>query len=473
MILKQTNHTPEQGSASPIQTKKLFSYFLPELVTAWLLYIALEIIDLRFISCIDTSSCGITLVISNGFLHLITKVAEGLSVGMVILCGQHNGAHEYKTTGKILTTALWTTACIGGIIALGAYFYAPAIYQFYEVPDAVMALGVPFLRIRVIGVFFSFIYFIVLGFLRGIKNTKTPMLLFLLGACVFLFFDYALIFGVWGFPALGFTGSAVATVLQYASMLLGGLFYVFYNKNHEKYEIKPFSKPVWDHVKTLLFISCPIMIDKASIAFCPNWLAKLVGSTARISTASISHLMLDSYTVLKTMERVGILPAVAFAQVITFLVSNDYKIHHFAHIRENIQRVLLYAMLLVGVSTLFFCLWPQFFLGLLGREHAYNSYIAYSLPFIAFTIFFDVTQLVFSAALRGASDVQTVMWTRILATFFFFIPFSYGIYLLPIENTLLKFVLLYCSAHLNYALMSLIYKIRLRGKQWQSLPTDS
>ncbi|MBA2306638.1 polysaccharide biosynthesis C-terminal domain-containing protein, partial [Candidatus Dependentiae bacterium] len=373
-----TRHNTSLAEAPRIGIKKLFSYFLPELITAWLLYIALEIIDFRFIACTDTVSCSTTLVISNSLLHLITKVAEGFSVGMVILCGQHNGAHDYPTTGKILTTGIWVTTFIGAVIACGIYIYAPAIYAFYEVPDTIITLGVPFLRIRVIGVFFSFIYFVLIGFLRGIKNTKAPMFLFLLGACVFLFFDYALIFGAWGFPALGLTGSALATVFQYGSMLLGALVYILYNRAHEKYKISLLCSPAWTHVQSLLRISCPVMIDKASIAFCPTWLTKLVGSTARMTNSSVSHLMLESYTVLRTMERVGILPAVAFSQVITFLISNDYKVHHFGTIRRNIRLVLLCATLLVGVSTIMYCLWPEFFLSLLGKEKSYNSYIGYS-----------------------------------------------------------------------------------------------
>ncbi|MBA3751559.1 MATE family efflux transporter [Candidatus Dependentiae bacterium] len=452
---------------SPVGIPKLLSYFFPELITAWVLYIGLEIIDFRFIACIDVPSCSTTLAVSNNILHLITKVAEGFSVGMVILCGQHNGAQEYRRTGKILTTGIWMTAFIGGLIALSIYSNAHAIYSFYEVSDFVIDLGVPFLRIRVIGVFFSFIYFVLIGFLRGIKNTQAPMILFLLGALVFLYFDYALIFGAWGFPALGLKGSAIATVLQYAFMLCGALLYIFFSPHHKKYHLSLFSTMSVPHMRELFRISWPVMIDKASIAFCPNLLTKLLGTTARLANLSTGPLLLDSYTVLRIMERIGILPAVAFAQVITFLVSNDYKVHHFKAIKRNIVLVLALATLFVGFSTLLFCLWPTFFLSMLGKEKAYNSYIAYSLPYIAFTIFFDVTQLILSASLRGAADVKTVMWTRVLFTVFFFTPLAYGIAFMPIQNPLLKFVLLYSSAHLNFALMSFVYYLRLRWNTWK------
>ena len=453
--------------SQPIGLRKLFSYFFPELVTATLLYIGLEIIDFRFIACISEPSCTSTLAVTNQLFHFITKVAEGFGVGMVIMCGQYNGAHEYHKTGKTVADAFWTTALTGGIIATALYLGAHAVYAFYEVPQEIIDLGVPFMRIRAIGVFFSFIFMALIGFLRGIKNVKVPMFLFLLGGAVFLFFDYALIFGKWGFPALGLKGSALATVLQYAVMTITALIYIVKEPEHRKYAIQLFSTVNWSNIKDLINLSWPVMIDKASFALCPIWLTKMLGVTAKLTTLSTGRMILDSYAVLRILERVGILPALAFAQVITFLVSNDYKVHNFATIKKNIKKVLVISTILVGLFTFFFCLFPTSFLTVLGKRKAFNEFIAYSLPYIAILICFDVLQLILSAALRGAGDVKAVMWARMVASGLFFIPLAYTISILPIENILIKFILLYGSVHLSYALMSLIYIIRFKSGIWR------
>lgn len=447
--------------------RKLFGYFFPELVTAALLYIGLEIIDFRFIACTDVALCNAAQVHSNLLFHLITKIAEGFSVGMVVMCGQYNGAHEYHRTGKTVSDAFWTTALTGGLIALAIYLSAHSIYAFYGVPQEIADLGIPYSKIRAVGVFFSFIFFALIGFLRGIKNTKTPMFLFLLGGAVFLFFDYALIFGKWGFPALGLRGSALATVIQYAVMLTGALIYVLKQPAHHKYGISLFSAIKWSNVRDLIHMSWPVMIDKASIAICPIWLAKMLAYTASSTSVATGRILFDSYAVLRTMERVGILPALAFAQVITFLVSNDYKIHNFKAIRTNIRTVLVISALLVGFFTFMFCLTPTFFLTILGKGKAFNDFIAYTLPYIAILMFFDVLQLILSASLRGAGDVQAVMWARMVVTALFFVPLAYLTSLLPVDNLLLKFILLYGSVHLSYAMMALIYIIRLKSGAWK------
>ncbi len=460
-----TTHTTH--ASTPISMKALLGYFFPELVTMTLLYIGLELIDYRFIACTNIEGCNATLVISNQLFHVITKIAEGFSVGMVIICGQYNGAHEYHRTGRVLSDAFWATALVGAIIALLVYLGAYALYDFYQVPATVTALGVPFLKIRSIGIFLSFIYFSLIGFLRGIKNTKAPMMLFVMGAVVFLFFDYALIFGTWGFPALGLRGSAIATVLQYTTMLIGAIIYILMKPEHKKYGINLLSKVHWSNIRDLVRLSWPVMIDKASFALCPIWLTKMLTSTTQLAALTTSGIVLDSYSVLKQMEKIGILPALAFAQVITFLVSNDYKTHHFATIKKNIKKVLVTASIFVGFFTFCFCFKPLFFLSILNKQNAFNDFIAYSLPYIALLIFFDVCQVILSAALRGAADVQLVMWSRMVSAGLFFVPISYVLSKLPIENLLIKFVVVYSSVHLSYALMSVIYIIRFKSGIWK------
>lgn len=456
--------TPKTNAT--IQTSSLFRYFIPELITVTLLYIGLEIINFRFIACIDTSLCNSTLFVTSSLFHFITKVGEGFSVGLVILCGRYNGTKEFRKTGEILANAFWTTAVIGALVAACLYLGADAIYSFYEVPQEIVTLGVPYMRIRSLAVFFGFIYFALIGFLRGIKNPHVPMLFFILGAFVYLIADYALIFGAWGFPKMGLNGAAVASVIQFATMCIAATIYILFHNDTRKYSITLFRTINLTIIRRLISLSWPVTLDKASLALIPIWLNKMIGCTAKVCTIAESSLMYEGLTVLKTMERVGILPALAFAQVITFLISNDINIKSFTSLKSTIKKVLYLSSLLVGILTLAFCLWPSFFLTLLNKPHASSQFIVYTLPFVALLILCDVVQLILSASLRGGADVKTVMMSRALATFVFFIPLAYGITLLPIQSTLLKFVLLYSSVHVSFALMGIIYLLRLNSPKW-------
>lgn len=456
---------PRQHGATSY--KDIFNYFYPELITAFLLYIALDIIDFRFIACSNNPLCNSAQQVAQTLFHLLTKVAEGFSVGMVIICGQYNGAHEYHRVGRVVSDVFWAMIIIGVITALSLYAGAYAIFGFYEASSEITALGVPYLRMRSLGVLFMFIYFALIGFLRGVKNTKAPMVLFFFGAAVFLVCDYTLIFGGFGFKPLGLQGSAIAMVAQYAIMCLGAIIYILLEPEYRKFAIKLFSPIKWYNFRDLFHVSWPVMIDKASFAFCYVWLMKLLGILAKAQTPEAGKLLYDSFIVLRQMEKVGILPAVAFAQVITFLISNDYKIHKFHTITNNIKRVLFIASISVSIFSVLFYFWPRFFLSLIGKQAAYNNFIAFSLPFIIILILFDALQLILSASLRGAADVKTVMWSRMIVAGLFFMPLAALIVKVPLDNLLIHFILLYGSIHVGYILMSVIYLIRFRSGAWK------
>ncbi|QQR62878.1 hypothetical protein IPH67_00085 [bacterium] len=86
-----------------------------------------------------------------------------------------------------------------------------------------------------------FVYFAFVGFLRGIKNTHSPMKIFVAGAIIFTISDYILIFGKVGFEPMGLQGSAIATILQYGFMVIAALFYILFNEKNRKYGVELFS----------------------------------------------------------------------------------------------------------------------------------------------------------------------------------------------------------------------------------------
>ena len=193
----------------------IFTYFYPELITNFLLYSLPLFVDAYFIGALSTTAYA-TVGVTNTLMHVFVKFAEAFSVATVILTGQLNGSDDRHGAGKALTTAFWVSCFVGMSVGFLLYTAAPLIYSIYGVPADMVPLGVRYLQLRAIGLFLMFIYQACIGFLRGVKNTKIPMITFVAGAIIFIIFDYLLIFGAWGLPAMGLEGSALASVIQYA-----------------------------------------------------------------------------------------------------------------------------------------------------------------------------------------------------------------------------------------------------------------
>ncbi|MBL4587846.1 MATE family efflux transporter, partial [Candidatus Babeliales bacterium] len=397
-------------------------------------------------------------------LHMLTKFAEAIPVASVAIIGRHNGAKDYHACGRHLGDTFWTTCIIGLVQCIIIYTAAVPIFQWLGGSEKMIAIGAPFLKLRSISVLLSFIFMAFLGFMRGVKNTTVPMYLNLCGIIIFMISDYVLILGKFGFPRLGLTGSAIASIIQYSTMIVGALWFITKEGTFSRYFPRPFFyffniKDSW----RLLTLSVPIIIDKVSLAVSYVWLAKQL--------APMGKYIISSYDVIVKLERFAFLPAIAFAQVITFLVSNKLGEKNPDGAKEDIKKVMILSTFMISFTLIILCLNRHWFIGWLDPKNRFTDFTADALPFISILVIFDFIQLILAGALRGAGDVKTVMYTRFFSCFFFFFPLAYFFgNVLVIQDELIKFILIYSSFYLNTALMGLVFLYRIKSKKWISIP---
>lgn len=435
-------------------TDILYKYFYPEFITAFILYFLPVFIDAYFIGHLKSSSLYTISGIVDNFLNLFVKIAEGFSLGIVIIGGYHNGKDDYAKVGRTFVEAFWAITFLAGSLCFGICIIAPYILEWFNFTDQMILIGVPFLRLRTVSIFLMFVYFALVGFLRSIKNSYIPMRLFALGSCIFVLADYILIFGKFGMPVLGLQGSAIAYCIQYAVMVCGALWYVVYDAANRKYMIK-LSGGIknFSTVLQLLYISFPILADKAIMACAYIWLAKMIGT--------LGHYALATFAVVKLMERLAFVPATAFSQVMTFLASNDAGRGDWQAVRSHIVKVFTLAA--IGVFSLLFIMswYPDVIISMIDRKAEFGPMAAQVFPALSFLVAFDLLQLILSGALRGISDVMTVMGTRLGVILVYFVPVSYVIAHMCFTNPVHHFIAIYGSFFIGNALMSLVYVMRL------------
>lgn len=438
---------------------RIIQLFIPEFIIAFLIYSLPLLLDAYFIGCLKSTSTYGALGMTNNLLHFIMKIAEGISVGTVILSGFYNGKQEYKNVGSSLRDAFWITVVTGASIALFLYTAAAWIYGWY-VPAEMVAIGVPFLRMRAVGIFFMFVSYAFIGFLRGIKNTRIPMQIYIAGVLTFIIADYILIFGHFGFPALGLTGSAIASILQHVVMAAYAMMYVLTNPAYRMYGIDLIHGIANHEQLVRLFqLSWPVVLDKATLAAAYIWLGAMFKDLGQYTAAT--------FCVIKDMERFAFLPAIACAQVITLLVSNDYGQKNWQGIKSNLKKVAFLASTMVFVLLVIMMWHAEWVIGLFDHRGEFTPLAAAVFPVMSVLLFFDLVQLLLAGALRGASNVRMVMMVRLIICGGFFVPLSYFVSRLPIENVAVKFILIYGSFYVSNALMSVIYINRLRSEDWK------
>jgi putative MATE family efflux protein len=441
--------------------KSILRYFLPEYITALLTYSLITLFDAQCIAQLDSPCMYATMSISKTLLHCITKIAEGVSVGTMVICGIAHGRGDKHEIGKSIGSALILTLILGGCISLIVGLCPVTICSWLGTSQDIISTGVPYLQLRAISIFLMFIFCTMSGFLRGLKKNNIPTRCHVLGTGIFILSDYLLVLGKYGFPQLCLIGSAVSSLLQYGVMIAYAGYYIISEPEIRNY-LATISLRSYKALYHLITLSWPVMCDKAVLA-----VGKLV--LAR-SIAPMGKIALGSFGIIHDIEMFVFVPAIAFAQVVTFLVSNELGTGNIEGVKYTIKKVLFLSTSFVA-CILCICLWQiQPIVNWFDVHHHFSALAIPAFRIISMLVLCDVTQVILAGALRGIAQVHTVLRIRSLTLIFFCAPVAYIASHIVFYNDFVKFITIYSSFYVGNGIMAIWYIYLLRTDRWKQLP---
>jgi putative MATE family efflux protein len=149
-----------------------------------------------------------------GVYYLVfASIGYGLNNGLQALISRRAGENRPDEIGKIFNQGILISMLIAITGILITYFLSPVILKSSIHSKETFDMAINFLYIRIWGLPFLYIYQMRNALLVGTNQSKYLVAGTLAEAIANVFFDYTLIFGKLGFPALGFNGAAYASVI--------------------------------------------------------------------------------------------------------------------------------------------------------------------------------------------------------------------------------------------------------------------
>jgi MATE family multidrug resistance protein len=136
---------------------------------------------------------------------LVFMVPLGLAMALTVCVGQDIGREDTKSAIRIGYTGLVACALVAGVSSVTTFFYAPIIAQLYTSDTSVIALSTHLFRLAALLQFGDGIQVAAAFALRGLKDTRVPLILnavnywgfgFVLAYVLGIIFGYGAI-GVW------------------------------------------------------------------------------------------------------------------------------------------------------------------------------------------------------------------------------------------------------------------------------------
>ncbi len=156
-------------------------------------------------------------------LHAVNTVMIAIGIGTVALVARHVGGGGRRAASGVLLQSLYAVAIVSVLIALPVMWWAEAIVRSFGVEPSVVEQGTAFVRYIMFAVPASALFSVVGSGLRGAGDMRTPLALGALVNVLNIAGAYVLIFGHFGFPALGVRGAAVASAMAFSVGVLGAL----------------------------------------------------------------------------------------------------------------------------------------------------------------------------------------------------------------------------------------------------------
>ena len=159
-----------------------------------------------------------------GVYYLIFAVIGiGLNNGLQTLIARRAGEYRVDEIGNLFSQGVRIAVVLAIIGMLITWFLAPAVLRWSLHDEKDVQMATRFLSIRIVGLLFLYLYQMRNALLVGTNQSKYLVIGTASEALTNIILDYALIYGKFGLPALGFNGAAYASVI--AEFM--GLFVIF------------------------------------------------------------------------------------------------------------------------------------------------------------------------------------------------------------------------------------------------------
>lgn len=202
------------------------------------------------------------LGISNQYFFMFNLLIMGICSGCNVLISQYYGKSEIKNIKKVLGVSLFLSIGVSAIFIVGAMLCSTQIIQVFNNSLDVIKLGKEYLVIVSISYIFTAISLCFGIGSRGVQQTVLPMVCSTVAFVINVVFNYGLIFGNLGMPALGIKGAAIATLLARVveMVLIIGLIYL--NDHVLKSTIKELKSFNREFYNKVMSITIPVIINE-------------------------------------------------------------------------------------------------------------------------------------------------------------------------------------------------------------------
>ncbi len=410
---KIENYTIRRDLTTGSLSKSIWYLAIP-MIFGNMLEVAFNLIDMFWVGRLGHVALASVAMGGTIMMILITMIV-GVNTGTLALVSRFVGAKDQDGADNIAMQSLILGFLVAAFIGFVGYVFTPSMLKLLGASPEVIARGSEYLRVIFAGIAFMFFLFTVSAILRGAGDSVTPTVILIIAGVINVILDPLLIFGI-GFPRMGVTGAALATVIAFIIGGVIGLEVLLRGRSHIHIKLESF-KVDWGSIFRIVKIGVPSSAQMTMRGF--------MGAVLMAIVASFGTFAVAAYGVGMRLTMVVMMPGFAFAMAAATMVGQNLG----AGSPERSQKsawlsAAYYFIYMVICAALFFIFAPQL-IGLFNKGIKVIEIGTVYLRIAAWSFLFIPFGLVLGRALMGAGDTVPPMLITLISLWFFQIPAAY------------------------------------------------
>ncbi len=328
-------------------------------------------------------------------------IGVGFGTGAQILMARRNGQGQYRAIGHVFFQGTMMILALAVVLFALIHAFSPGILRAIISSDAIYESTLTYIRWRSFGLFFAFVAIMFRAYYAAITKTRVIMISSIIMVTCNVLFNYTLIFGKFGFPALGIAGAAIGSSLAEMVATVFIIVYTRYLSDYKTYGMLRVTRPSWGIQRQIIRVSGWTMLQY--FLSCGTWFFFFIASE------HLSGHTLAQSNLVRQVASLLYLFVSAFAVTGSSMVSNLMGAGESGKVMSLCWRIIR----ICSLCTLPLLLFSAFLPGLVMRIYSNNvDLIAGATPsfmVMLFSYIFATPGYIYFLAISGTGNTRAAM----------------------------------------------------------------
>lgn len=342
---------------------------------------------------------------------LMMTLVMAMNVGTMAIIARSRGQQNRKMANRIFRQAVSLNFWLSVFLMIAGMFCSSWMIGFMGgsgIAPETLALSTTYLKIQFMGFVPLCLTMTITAALRGVGDTRTPMMYNTVANLVNLFFNYVMIYGRFGCPAMGVAGASLATVIGQTTAFAIAMISVMGKKHYLRVRLGRRVRFDMSIMRSVASIGIPSMIEQLIMRLGIILFQRVV--------AGLGDNMYATHQVVANIQSMSLMIGQAFGNASTTLMGQSLGKRRF-----DMAAAYMKVTRSLGVTVGIFCslmmiLFNEQFIRLYNTTPEVVAAGANLMWMIALLVPIQGDQFIVSGGLRGVGDTRYPAMVALLCT---------------------------------------------------------